>query len=83
MKANCPRCNSLQKFSKRREDHGGLAKVFIRCRMCHYEKLIFSGSSEQADLKSDIDKLTGKVLRGDPLSAVLKKRQERFRSTCT
>lgn len=49
--------------------------------MCRWESVIYEGTEEQVNLKKDIDELRGKAMRGDPITSILKKRQERLRDS--
>lgn len=76
---NCPRCHSLQSFAAReRELDDGQVEVYIGCLMCRWEQILYIGTKEKVKIKKDIDKLRGKVLRGDPLGSVLDQRQRRL-----
>lgn len=76
---NCPSCNSLQSFAAReRQRNDGKTEVFIGCRMCKWEQILYVGTKDKVKIKKDIDSLKGKVLRGDPLGSVLEERQRRL-----
>lgn len=45
--ANCPRCNSPQKFFPRERTNGDMIEKYIRCNMCTLETVLDSYPAAQ------------------------------------
>lgn len=66
MKIACPRCNSKQNFvEKERLGSGGNSELYIKCNLCKWEKVVFSGESSKIRQYKEISKLKVKY-KNDP-----------------
>jgi hypothetical protein len=53
--------------------------VFIKCRICQWEKVLFDGPREVVELELDIERLRGRVGAGQTsLASVLRRREMRL-----
>jgi len=75
----CPTCSIPQRFGQqRRVGDGGELVIFIACRSCDYEQIIFSGTRPIVELKLDIQRIEAKIAQGVPMHDVLRRRRERL-----
>lgn len=66
MKVPCPRCNSKQNFiEKVRPSISDEAEVYIKCNLCQWEKVVFSGESSKIEQYRKISRLKVKY-KNDP-----------------
>jgi ribosomal protein S27E len=66
MKTSCPRCNSKQKFiPHQRKVRDNYYDLFIKCNLCRWEKVVFSGESSKIEQYKQISKLQVKY-KNDP-----------------
>jgi ribosomal protein S27E len=66
MKIACPRCNSKQNFvEKVRSATEGESEVYIKCNLCKWEKVVFSGKSSKIKQYKELSRLKVKY-KNDP-----------------
>jgi hypothetical protein len=66
MKTACPRCNSKQNFiEKVRKTSNGESQIYIKCNLCKWEKVVFSGESSKIEQYKEISRLKVKY-KNDP-----------------
>jgi ribosomal protein S27E len=66
MKIPCPRCNSKQNFIEReRQLYNRESEIYIKCNLCKWEKVVFSGKSSKIEQYKEISKLKVKY-KNDP-----------------
>lgn len=66
MKTACPRCNSKQNFiEKVRPSTVEESEVYIKCNLCQWEKVVFSGESSKIEQYKKLSRLKVKY-KNDP-----------------
>lgn len=66
MKVACPRCNSKQNFvEKVRPSIKEEAEVYIKCNLCKWEKVVFSGKHSKIKQYKELSRLKVKY-KNDP-----------------
>lgn len=75
MEINCPRCNSLQKFGKQvRSISENEIEIFIRCTMCHWEKVVDRGHSSIIRNNKQIERLKIRAQKDPQLKEVIRRK---------
>lgn len=75
MKFNCPRCNALQKFGKRkREIAPNKFEIYIQCSVCRWSEVIIRGDSDTIHNEREISRLKARSKGSDSLTNVLRRK---------
>ena len=78
MYKSCPRCNSKQKFSPRKETDCGMTKVYIKCSKCKWVSVIEDTPSDLYHERYAIKKLKHKAKKVPALNRVIEAKRRKI-----